>query len=510
MENLRALQSKLRRRLNELNASTSQLPPELLSRIFEVANVVDIGGKGKHAPLKLALVCSLWRDIIYSSPSLWQFLTVRLNGKYTGPPNTIRLVEYHAQNIGTLPMKLRIKYERNASLAGVNNNVSKDQKVPILTFFEQCFVACSKSLETLVLENVPRTWWPLLSSSLAQSSSYPVTQLKLSWTEEGSREELATLFKNNSAPHLNHVSLTGQRLLFQLPWSQLKFLRLHNLVISQCLDLLIACPGLIEFHCRSPTPSFHSTTDSFVGQLSHSTTDSFVGQLSQAGSFPRLERMSWEFGLNIWDTALMENARFPSLKHLSWRRYASGEFLAQAFQGISLDLGVRNRFVLSLRALTAFECSLRLWTIEELCSVLPSTLQELILMGDNLENRIPFCLEFLTLNNVNGNADYLPRLKVLGLPDLHVCLQPIVLMTKLLKFLRSRRPPAGGTSSQVSPNGSSVFLERLRFSLATPKETAWDQSQLDSLQEIIRHGLVLEASKGRKQDKFWVTNSIYS
>ncbi|KAF5351878.1 hypothetical protein D9756_007681 [Leucocoprinus leucothites] len=488
------LRSRLRRRLNELNASTATTPPEILSRIFEIASAVDLSGIGEHIPLKLAAVCSQWRDIIHSTPTLWQSLSVHLHDEQGALSENIRLVECHTQRIGSLPLNLRVEYEGNANLSSFYDDLGK---VPSLTFFEQVFEISSDKLGTLVLKNIPQTWWPLLSLNSSRSAPYPsLKHVALTWPEEGTNGKTVSLFQNNSALQLTHVSLTGHQLPVELPWRQLTFLNLHNLLINHCFDLLIACPGLVEFHCKTPTHSANGTAESIARQI------------SQIGTFPRMERMSWDFGLYDWDTILLDNARFPSLQWMSWKRYISGEFIA-FLEGLSLNQLSCNKFVSSLQALTGFRCSLHLWTIEDLCSVLPSSLQELYLIGDNLEARLPACFDALTLHiDGGGSSGCLPYLRALGLPDLHYCADPSTLMSSLLKMLRSRRPLTASTPG-VPPGSNVTFLGRLYFSIATPEDTKWDKNQLDLFQEYIRGGLALEAGNGRKQNHFCSSDTTH-
>jgi hypothetical protein len=145
-----------------------------------------------------------------------------------------------------------------------------------------------------------------------------------------------------------------------------------------------------------------------------------------------------------------------------------------------------------------FECSLRLWTIEELCAALPSTLQELHLVEGRTEKDVSHCLRALTdtLSDNNPGFHYLPHLQVLSMTYLYsMHVKPANLVTSILEFLRSRRE---------GPPEKWRDRTRLRcLRLVDPisgifEKAGCSSAQLDALQRLVQDGVRLETEDGRR------------
>ena len=106
---------ELKRRINQLRSPiVRQLPPDVTSTIFEFC-LPDFEDRGicpnsredLSIPLSLGAICSYWRDVAWSMPSLWSSLVVRVPNKLD--PHTVTGIaqEWLARS-GHLPLSIRI------------------------------------------------------------------------------------------------------------------------------------------------------------------------------------------------------------------------------------------------------------------------------------------------------------------------------------------------------------------------------------------------------------------
>ena len=102
----------LKRKINRLHSPiVRQIPPDVTSTIFEfcLPNFADrqLLQEVPSFPLSLGAICSYWRDIAWSTPSLWSSLVVRVSSNHD--PHIIAGVaqEWLARS-GQLPLSIRI------------------------------------------------------------------------------------------------------------------------------------------------------------------------------------------------------------------------------------------------------------------------------------------------------------------------------------------------------------------------------------------------------------------
>lgn len=478
---LNTLRTKLRRRLNQLNASPNVLPPETLSLIFEAACALpsDLKCHDPHLPLILASVCSHWRRVAYGTPTIWQALIVRAHDQNIISKAALTLVQLYAHHVGALTLSLGITFAQVG--APKRRRLPRTSRVPVSEFFKFILRECAIKLGALVLIHVPRQWWSSLPTGGPHSILLPrLKRISFSWAEK-SRDPALTLFQEDAVPQLTQVSLSGQRLPINLPWNRITFLELEEMNVEQCIGLLVQCSNLIEYHCRrSILPSPHVEP----------------GSVRRVNVVPYLECLSWDFGLAEWDTVLMAHASFPSLRRLAWRENS----YRNTFTGDSQESSyrsLRSQFMSRLQTLTVLECSLRLWNIEELCAALPSTIQELYLVGGQSEKDVLHCLRTLTdTNDDTLRTPYLPHLHVLSMTYLYsMHVKPPNLVTSILEFLRSRRegPPEKWRDR--------ARLQCLR--LVEPISDLFEKSgcspaQLGALQWLVQDGVKLDIEDGRR------------
>jgi hypothetical protein len=125
LERLRLKRYDLKRKINRLQSPiVRQLPPDVMSTIFEFClpdfteyqNLPRYGlpslpdtEEGLSIPLSLGAICSYWRGIAWSTPSLWCSLVVRVTRKHADDPHIVTgIAQGWLSRSGQLPLSIRI------------------------------------------------------------------------------------------------------------------------------------------------------------------------------------------------------------------------------------------------------------------------------------------------------------------------------------------------------------------------------------------------------------------
>ena len=108
----------LKRRINQFHSPVvRQLPPDVTSTVFEfcltdfadhqLSSISSFAKEDVSIPLSLGAICSYWREIAWSTPTLWSSLVVRVSNKHD--PQTINSItqEWLARS-GQLPLSIYI------------------------------------------------------------------------------------------------------------------------------------------------------------------------------------------------------------------------------------------------------------------------------------------------------------------------------------------------------------------------------------------------------------------
>ena len=114
-ERLRLKRYDLKRKINRFHSSiVRQLPLDVMSTIFEFClpdftdhQLSPYTKEDLSIPLSLGAICSYWRDIAWSIPSLWSSLVVRVPKKHDSHIVTGITQEWLARS-GQLPLSIRI------------------------------------------------------------------------------------------------------------------------------------------------------------------------------------------------------------------------------------------------------------------------------------------------------------------------------------------------------------------------------------------------------------------
>ena len=115
LERLRVKRYHLKRKINRFHSPiVRQLPPDVTSTIFEFClpeftrKVLSYTKEELSVPLSLGAICSYWRDIAWSTPSLWTSLVIRIPGKQDSHMATAIVAQEWLARTGQLPLSIRI------------------------------------------------------------------------------------------------------------------------------------------------------------------------------------------------------------------------------------------------------------------------------------------------------------------------------------------------------------------------------------------------------------------
>ena len=136
LERLKLKRYDLKRKINRLHSPiVSHLPPDVTSTIFEFClpdftdhRLLPYTKEDLSVPLSLGAICSYWRDIAWSTPSLWSSLVVRVPNEHDFHMATGIVAKEWLDRSGQLPLSIRVlskTYNKTISaLANIINQYS--------------------------------------------------------------------------------------------------------------------------------------------------------------------------------------------------------------------------------------------------------------------------------------------------------------------------------------------------------------------------------------------------
>ncbi|KAF9449368.1 hypothetical protein P691DRAFT_568665 [Macrolepiota fuliginosa MF-IS2] len=276
------------RRLNDLQASTRVLPLEVLSIIFEaVAQSASpsrtpsgtLGPKALQA-LRLGAVCSQWRSVARSTPSLWTDIIVPTSIT----PSYVHLFNLQYNNASGHPVAIHFKNLDNS------NPLSKEIASII-------FQKHTERLGSLTMSQNEHVSWPSLISDFEATSFPRLRSLHLTYhRRKQPRSDVAV----PHCPELRELHLEGETdwLAFPFPWSQITTLKLSSMTASHTLKLILQCPHLHELHCTS----IHNDLVN-------------VPPPQEVIEMTNLENIDWDGAM---PNTLLTHVGCPALRQLTW------------------------------------------------------------------------------------------------------------------------------------------------------------------------------------------------
>lgn len=277
---------------NSLQSPVSTLPPETLSLILQhtcaTPNFYKRYGlpgpspplpstREKRAQFVLGGVCVRWRQVLFSTPSIWTSVDLVIE------PDTVdkasAVLRAFLTYSGELPLAIGLRFLMwefdprplidGPSDAALHRNTHR--------------------IRELYLSSAPDAWIDLLLSLLN------LTCLSL----KDAYRELPPVVINNQCSHLTLRALPENA---QLSCSEITTLHLYAIPINLCLKLLLHCPNLVEYRNRQPVESEEEIT-------------------LPGGSFalPRMETFEWSVAIRSpFDVAMCQHIRMPALRELIW------------------------------------------------------------------------------------------------------------------------------------------------------------------------------------------------
>ena len=231
LERLRLKRYDLKRKINQLHSPiVRQLPPDVTRTIFEFClpdftdhQLSPYAKEDLSIPLSFGAICSYWRDIAWSTPSLWSSLVVHVPSRHDPHIATDIAQEWLARS-GQLPLSIRIfseyyGYEAVSALANIINQYStrwSDLDFHMPSYFYKCFHAT---------DNLA----PILKS-IRFDRSHNMMDLNFQLT----------------CPRLERASLSFFPLDgINIQWDNLTHLSLHSMFIFDSLLILRKTPRLV-------------------------------------------------------------------------------------------------------------------------------------------------------------------------------------------------------------------------------------------------------------------------
>ncbi|KAF9445317.1 hypothetical protein P691DRAFT_777659 [Macrolepiota fuliginosa MF-IS2] len=310
-------------REEELYHVQSQLPPEILLRIFELALtpiILDERNPRHYWSERsescrnlywhvrsLCAVSSYWRGVVHSLPRFWTTMIITIYNQ-TPVQNWIAMLQLYLKNSGCLPLSLELNLLPRFYHSALDGTSKPTPQHPSFgeDFFE--FVGLlnknAERFETLRL-SFPDTW---LIEDFPLKKFCNLKSLRL-----GCPLEPFVEFSGTSYPQPLDLSRTIslQRLTLknvesshyiQLVWSNVTALDLWSISIPICIELLLACVNLIEYRCRAVPDEPRGAGLNLLG------IDIILNDL---------QVFEWPFLADWACVSVLQDLHTPSLRHLA-------------------------------------------------------------------------------------------------------------------------------------------------------------------------------------------------
>ena len=256
IQNLSWKRTNLRRKINSLSP-TALLPTEILTKIFKLTCQLEDGlGGPPVTPVFLGGICKDWREIAWSTPLLWNMISLHVSRKVHD--SQVHLLRDWLLRANSSPLFIKLTSDDEDESIICSFRAIMDVLVTRSTYW--------KSLDCLlppqchdILEN---NHFPMLTSVSVRPPKGTISTFS----------EPPNMFF--SAPKLIDVDLSGYNYsAMTLPWEQLRRFKTQFLTVAECLEVLKRSPSLKECHLDSvySTEIFPSPMplDGFYSELEH-------------------------------------------------------------------------------------------------------------------------------------------------------------------------------------------------------------------------------------------------
>lgn len=312
----------LLRRLNTLRSTTRNLPPHVLSRVFEyVVSPVDITSRNlrlysretysdqndQHLPLLLGSVCSQWYHIVQATPELWVSLVIDVQGRHDVAPS-LRLLRLYLTNSKDLSFSLELNFNHeNLPINATNRSDDENLKYDpdgfnlLVQFRDVVFQPINAlRIKVLRLSSAPPAWSPFDFEDFLR-----LEELRFGYDTSGTTISKTEITCN--APRLKgliakHTMLIISPTIAEQTWAKsISSVNLLDVPIGFCLHLLQLLPNLTDFRAR--------------GRRSYGIPSN-LPTLDKELVLPKMEVLEWTCVANEWSTSFLRHVRLPSLRTL--------------------------------------------------------------------------------------------------------------------------------------------------------------------------------------------------
>ncbi|EKM82054.1 hypothetical protein AGABI1DRAFT_126402 [Agaricus bisporus var. burnettii JB137-S8] len=310
----------LLRRINDAQDATRNLPPEVLSHIFQfIRPPIDfsthqIASYRPHTPdsegdtydaeedyhYSLTGVSRRWRQIALSMPHLWTSIAVAANNG--SMEFKVSLLNFHFDNARNIPISVELDF-RDLEMSPRQDPASRAKCLahidPLMTAI---FIDRPSHIRNLILIRPPVEWLPLININFSRCDSVTISYPSFGpgWIEQFP----SFMLDFTPLPCLQDVHLMDCGVPIILPQTTTSC-RLLSSHVSTCLDLLVHYPNLVTFESMEPEALQIPWSYSLMGPMvlpfledltwsNHTadTNDAFVRFL-QFIRFARLRTLQW-------------------------------------------------------------------------------------------------------------------------------------------------------------------------------------------------------------------------
>ena len=323
-ENIHSLQSQLEalqtRKLHLLarNALINRIPPELLSRIFELG----VHESNDLLPV-LSLVSHFWRSIVLTTPSIWSYIRLL---SYSRSTSFLRKLKVHLERSQDCKFLLDI----DCRYLDVINELSQ-----IMTELDPHLYRCFS-----FRMSVPDWQSMEIVRNMSQKLGPALEDLYLRFDPSESEEQVPFVLLSQPCPRLSSITLEHAPLICirtTLPSLRRLYLIREQryasstrigLSFKEFLDVLNSTPTLEELRIQSVL--FLLDGSDFVFRSS-----------PVPPIFPNLKLLSFHYVESNNLALFLESGHFPALRRLSVQMDASNDENTQWLVRMSIDSAVR-------------------------------------------------------------------------------------------------------------------------------------------------------------------------
>ncbi|KAL0576305.1 hypothetical protein V5O48_005681 [Marasmius crinis-equi] len=238
----------------------NKIPPEVLTEIFRTAcfpsNILN-SLPSEPVIITLSAICSVWRQLIWGTPSLWAALEVdfRISG-----PSMVGRIRTFLNRSGTAPLRMRIMFGRPSQ--------ASEEALGLLISSSERWT----TLDLCTTHRLPSTFGPSIRGRLDALEKLKLSYIVFNSAQlKSSKLNFRSLFAGmfSVAPSLRSLEIEQQTggpcdctlSCASLPWENLDALILRQIRVEEDLLALSMCPNAdqVEVDCSRRRPSISAS-----------------------------------------------------------------------------------------------------------------------------------------------------------------------------------------------------------------------------------------------------------